>query len=133
MSFNKNRFIKEIVLIIILLSLIGSVGEAQIAGTAAAKRIERSLTGTGLKSKKSVKIKQPRKVVKTQRKQAKSEARLKKDYAKYIKLSQKRAIEIQTPEVQKRMKQSKKETVKNNRERRKAVRAATKKASRKYD
>ena len=51
---------------------------------------------------------------------------LKKNYDKSVKKSQKRTYEIQTPEVQARMKQNKKDYAARDKEKKKKVRASTK-------
>jgi hypothetical protein len=49
-----------------------------------------------------------------------------------VKQSQKRTIDIQTPEVQDRMKQNKKDTAARDKEKKKKVRSGSMKAGKKY-
>ena len=58
---------------------------------------------------------------------------LKKDYDKSIKQSQKRTVDIQTPEVQARMKQNKKDYTRRDRHKKKKIKAASKEAGGKYN
>lgn len=110
-----------------------SVSGSEVTEAGPLKRFEQKLFGKSVKSRKEPKVRESPKVAKAKKAQAKSEAKIKKDYEKYIKSSQKRAIEIQSPEVQDRMKQNRKQTIVNNKERKKAVRAASKKAGKKYN
>ena len=110
-----------------------SVSGSEITSTGPLKRFEQKLFGKSVNSRKEPKVKESPKVAKAKKAQAKSEAKIKKDYEKYIKASQKRTVEIQSPEVQERMKQNRKQTIVNNKERKKAVRAASKKAGKKYN
>jgi len=57
--------------------------------------------------KKEAKVKEPRKVLKAKKKQEANDKKLQRESEKSIKLSKKRTIDIQTPEVQTRMKQDK--------------------------
>lgn len=52
---------------------------------------------------------EPRSVSKAKKKQEANERRLKKEYSEYVKESRKRAVKIQTPEVQERMIQNRKD------------------------
>ena len=72
--------------------------------------LKKDYSGNRLGKKKQVKVKEPRSVTKAKKKQEANERKLKKDYAASIKRSQKRTIEIQTPEVQARMKQNQNDT-----------------------
>lgn len=76
--------------------------------------------------------KEPRAVRKAKKKQSAKEKKMKKDYAKSVKRSQKRTIEIQTPEVQARMKQNQKDSQSRDKNKKKKIKASTKKAGKKY-
>ena len=93
---------------------------------------EKQLFGKTLGKKKEAKVKEPRSVIRAKRKQEANDRKLKKDYEKNVRRSQKRTIEIQAPEVQKRMKQNKKDYTKRDKEKRKKVKASTKRAGKKY-
>ena len=71
-------------------------------------------------------------MLRAKKKQEANDRKLKRDYDKSIRRSQKRTIDIQTPEVQKRMKQNKKDFSARDKEKRKNVRAATRRAGKKY-
>jgi hypothetical protein len=96
------------------------------------KNPEKQLLGKSHSSRKEPKVKEPGKVLKAKRKQEANDRRLEKNYEKSIKKSQKRTIDIQTPEVQARMKQNKKDTAVREKEKRKKVRASTQEAGKKY-
>ena len=66
------------------------------------------------------------------KKQEANDRKLKRDYDKSIRRSQKRTIDIQTPEVQKRMKQNKKDYTSRDKEKRKNLKATTRRAGKKY-
>jgi hypothetical protein len=87
----------------------------------------------GKSHRKEPKVKEPRYVLKAKKKQEANDRRLKKEYDKNVKQSQKRSIDIQTPEVQTRMKQNKKEYTSRDKKHKKKVRASTIGAGRKYD
>ena len=70
-------------------------------------------------NRKEAKVKEPRSVMRAKKKQEANDRKLKKDYEKSIRRSQKRTIDIQTPEVQARMKQNKKDTDTRDKEKRK--------------
>lgn len=122
---------KIFLLLFISILAIGS-SNAQLFHRNAAKSAEKGLFGKSLSKKKQVKVKEPRSVLKAKKKQEANESKIKKDYAKSIKRSQKRTIKIQTPEVQERMKQNKKNLDLRDREKKKNKRTSNKKAGKKY-
>ncbi len=81
---------------------------------------------------RKTKIKKPMSVKKAQRLQAKKEKKLKRDSEKFIKENRKRSLEIQTPEVQKRMKDNIKDANNRYKDKRKNTTSRTKKAKKKY-
>jgi hypothetical protein len=83
-------------------------------------------------SRKEPKVKEPRVVLKAKRKQEANDRKLKRDYEKSVKLSQKRSYNIQTSEVQARMKQNKREISARDKEKKKKVRTSTRSAGKKY-
>jgi hypothetical protein len=105
---------------------------AQIFHKNASRKAEKGLFGKSLGNKKEVKIKEPRTVLKAKKKQEAKEKKLKDNYEKSVKKSQKRTIEIQTPEVQERMKQNQKDSASRDKAKKKKVKTSTKKAGRKY-
>jgi hypothetical protein len=82
--------------------------------------------------KKESKIKEPRSVVQAKKKQAENKRKIDKAKKKYIKWSQKRARDIQTPEVKARMKIDRKDSVARDREKRKNSKADAGKVRKKY-
>jgi hypothetical protein len=123
-----NISLKKFFLFIFLLSLLIGSCNAQIFH----KNPEKQLFSKTLGKKKEPKVKEPRTVLKAKRKQESNDRKLKKDYEKTVRRSQKRTIDIQTPEVQSRMKQNEKDYTKRDKEKREKVKASTKRAGKKY-
>jgi hypothetical protein len=94
---------------------------------------EKQLFGKTHGSRKEAKVKEPRKVVKAKKKQESNDRSLKKAYDKSVKQSQKRTLDIQTPEVKARMKQNKKDFTRRDRDKKKKIKAASKEARGKYN
>ncbi len=85
-----------------------------------------------LPQQKKAKLKRPVSAEKAQKKaEAKDKAR-RKDSSKYIEENRKRSIEIQTPEVQERMKQNVKDANARYKAKKKTSSSRTRKAGRKY-
>ncbi len=102
--------------------------EAQQKPRTKGKNPEKELFGNN----RRIKVVESRGVRKKKKEQQKKEEKLKKDYNKYVKESRKRAFQIQSPEVQARMKQDKKNIATREKEKEKRTNAATRKAARKY-
>ena len=119
---------RRIFLFIFLLSLLIGSCNAQIFH----KNPEKQLFGKTPGIKKEPKVNELRSVLKAKRKQEANDRKLQKEYEKNVKRSQKRTIDIQSPEVQTRMKQNKKDLTKRDKEKKKKVRASTRKAGEKY-
>lgn len=96
------------------------------------KNPEKKLFGKTLGNKKEVKIKEPRKVMKAKKKQEANDQKLKREYSNLVKKSQKRTLDIQTPEVKERMKQNQKDSEAKYKSKKKNSSSSTKKAGRKY-
>ncbi len=126
-----NLSIKHLITLVIFVSLSISVCEAQNYKRSI-RNPERWLFGKSLDNKKEAKIKESRGVVKAKKKQAANEKRLNKEYDDFVKKSQKRAVEIQTPEVQARMKENRREAENRYREKNRNVAKNTRKAGKKY-
>jgi|WetSurMetagenome_2_1015567.scaffolds.fasta_scaffold114033_2 hypothetical protein len=75
---------------------------------------------------------QPRKAKRAQKKQDAKEKKKKQAIKDGSKEAQKRAYDIQSPDVQARMKQNKKDTAARDKEKRKSNRTSTKKGAKKY-
>jgi hypothetical protein len=71
--------------------------------------------------------------MRAKRKQEANDRKLQKAYDKSIKQSQKRTIDIQTPEVQQRMKQNKKDLTLREKQKKKKGSEHTKGANKKYN
>ena len=119
-------------LIVLLFSLSISICNAQLLHKKSSRHIEKGLFGKSGSKKKTIKIKEPRTVNKAKKKQEANQQRLKNDYAKSIKRSQKRTIAIQTPDVQERMKQNQKIFAQRDKTKRKKTKSGSSKARRKY-
>ena len=124
--------IKKFFVFLLVLSTFISVSEAQNLKKNPWGAPERRLSGRSVNHKREVKIKEPPSVIKAKKKQEAKEKRLKKDYAAYVRESQKHAIEIQTPEVQARMKENRKDADYRYKVKKKKVSENTKKAGNKY-
>jgi len=105
---------------------------AQYSHKSSPKNPEKGLFGKTGGNTKKVKTKEPRSVLKAKRKQEKNEKKLKKEYAQSVERSRKRAYDIQSPEVQSRMKQNQKDTALRDKEKKKNVKSGSKKAGKKY-
>ena len=120
-------------LILIFLALfIQATSSAQSSYNSSSKNPEKGLFGKTGRSSGKVKSKKPVSVLKAKKNQEKNEKKLKKAYAKSIEASRKRAYDIQSPEVQTRMKQNQRDTTLKNKEKKKKSREGMKKAGKKY-
>ncbi len=120
------------ILLFVIISLLTSGNlNAQILNRNSSGRAEKTLAGKS-PGRKKVKTKGPKIVLKTKKKQEAKEKKSKKDYAQFVKKSQKRSIDIQTPDVQARMKQNRKDAASRSKIKKKNSRMSTKKAGRKY-
>ncbi|HUX58503.1 MAG TPA: hypothetical protein VMV77_16150 [Bacteroidales bacterium] len=104
---------------------------AQIFHKKGSVRAEKALFRKSSGSKK-IKVKEPRVVLKAKKKQEANDKKLKKEYAQSVKRSRGRSIKIQSPEVQARMKQNRKDSSAQSKIKKKKVRASSKKAGKKY-
>jgi hypothetical protein len=126
-----NLYMKKLLLLIFITTLVLGSANAQLFHRNAARSAEKGLFGKSLSKKKQVKVKEPRSVLKAKKKQEANEKKLKKDYAASVKKSQKRTIDIQTPEVQERMKQNQKNLELRDKAKKKKTRTSNKKAGKK--
>ncbi len=92
---------------------------------------EKDLFGKSLNNKR-VKVREPGRVVRAKKKQAKAQKKKDREYAGYIKRNRARSLEIQTPEVRTRMKQNMKDADANFDNKRKKVEKDSRAAARKY-
>ena len=123
---------KNLLFLFILVLSIG-VCNAQILHKNSSVKAEKGLFGKSSGNSKGVKIKEPGSAGKAGKKQAAKERKLKKDYVKSVKRSQKRSYHIQTPEVQTRMKQNQKDTAYRDKTKKRKVKTSNKNAGKKYN
>ena len=96
-------------------------------------RYEKSLYGKPKKVKtKEKKVKESRKVTQAKNAQKEKKDKLDKDYYSYVDESKKRAYQIQSPEVQTRMKQNQKDITDREKARKKKRSDSTKSGAKKY-
>lgn len=119
----------KFLMFIFILSLVAASSSAQIFH----RDPEKKLFGKTHMNRKEAKVKEPRTVLRAKRKQEANDKRLQKQYDKSVKKSQKRTIDIQTPEVQARMKQNKKEITARDKKTKKKVRTGSRGAEKKYN
>jgi hypothetical protein len=124
-----NLSMRKFILFLFVLFFAGASANAQIFH----KDPEKQLFGKPHGSRKEAKVKEPRKVLKAKKKQEANDRRLEKAYNKSVKQSQKRTVDIQTPEVKARMKQNKKDYTRRDKVKKKKIRAASKEAAGKYN
>ncbi len=121
--------VKKILTIIMVFSLAIACCNAQTKSRR--RNPEKALFGKAINTRQK-KVREPRAVVRAKRKQERNEAKLKKEYNKFVEDSRKRAFSIQSAEVKERMKQDRKAIRARDKEKRKKEKAASKKAGRKY-
>jgi hypothetical protein len=94
---------------------------------------EKKLFGKSSGKSKETKVKEPKKVLQAKKKQEANKKKLKSDYNKSVKNSQKRTYDIQTPEVQERMKNNQKKSEERDKVKKKKAKSTTKSAGKKYN
>jgi hypothetical protein len=123
--------IKKIIpYLIIVLVLIPSVSDAQ-RYKKSIRNPERELFGKSLNNK-TVKYKEAPSIVKAKKKQAAIKKKQDKEYAAYVKSQRKHNLKIQSPEVQARMEDNRKESDLNYKEKKKMDKESARKAGKKY-
>ena len=118
-------------LILIIALLTAGSGNAQISNKKSPGSTSKGLFGLSFR-KNGSKVKNPVSAKKSIKKQEAKDKKLKRDYNKFIKKSQKRTYEIQTPDVKARMKQNQKDNAIRDKTKKKKTRSSTKKAGKKY-
>ena len=93
-------------LAIIVFLNVFAIPEAHSQVIARTKKVERKMAGKKRKAPKEAKVRQPKVVLKAQKKQQKKEDKLKKDYEKSIKKTRSRHYNMQSEDVKMRMKQN---------------------------
>lgn len=124
--------IRRFLIFIFILSLATGSANSQLLRKNVTKSTEK-LSGKSNGNGKGAKVKEPKKVSNSAKQQEAKEKKRKNDYAKSIRKSQKRTIEIQSPAVQARMKQNQKDLVSRDKVKKKKVRSGSKKAGKKYN
>lgn len=123
---------KKFVLIVLIMSMVQVMCNSQGIGKSAPSKPDKGFFGKIPGNNRKDKIKRPGSVRKAQKKQEANKKKLKKEYEKSILKSKERTFEIQTPDVQERMKQNKKDTAEHNKAKKRHVRKSSRKAGKKY-
>jgi hypothetical protein len=123
---------KKLFFVLFILCLSAGYSSGQVFNKRSSGNADKQLFSKSSSRKKDEKIKEPRSVVKAKKEQEAKKKKIDKEKKKYIKWSQKRAQDIQTPEVQARMKKDRKDSTIRNKEKRKKIRSGAGKARKKY-
>ena len=121
---------KKLIFFLLIFSFAVSVCEAQ-RYKRSIRNPERELFGKSLNTKR-VKYRESPSIVRAKRKQAANQKRLDKEYDAYVRKERKHAVKIQSPEVQTRMLENRKEADLKYKEKSKKLNKSSKKAGRKY-
>ena len=124
--------VRQLVVIMLVFTVGISVCEAQTSADRAPKPARKGIFGLFSGKKSTGKPKAPKNASQVKKEQEKKKKKSDEDYAKAVKESQKRTIKIQTPDVQDRMKQDKKDTAARDKARKKKTSSANRKSGRKY-
>jgi hypothetical protein len=125
--------IRQLVVFLLVIFTFGiSVCDAQPQGTGPVGRTRHSLFGISLGKKRDTGVKAPKSANQVKKEQEKKKKKEEADYVKSMKASQKRAVKIQSPEVQARMKQNQKDTKTREKTKKAKNSASTKEAAKKY-
>jgi len=129
----KRLFSQHIILVLIFIfSSIATVNGTQ-AESIKGRNPEKSLFGKKKKIKtKSRKPKESKKVTQAKKKAEKKQLKIKQDYFDYVDKSKKRAYQIQSPEVQARMRQNQKDITSREKDKKKNKSSATRRGASKY-
>ncbi len=125
-----NLAIRKLFFTLIVIILAVSSGQAQ-GSRGSARNNEKGLFGKTLNTKQK-KVREPRSVVRAKKKQEANENKLNKEYNDYVKESRKRAVKIQSPEVQERMAQNRKDADQRYKVKRKKAAESGRKTGKKY-
>ncbi|MDX9725059.1 MAG: hypothetical protein RBT38_01640 [Bacteroidales bacterium] len=125
------RFTRDPKFILLLLVLVSASTVCEAQSGRPSGNPEKQLFGRSLK-KKQVKYREAPSIVRARKKQEAKQKKLDKEYDEYVKAQRKRAVEIQSPEVQVRMKQNRKDADQNYREKRKKEKENSKRSRKKY-
>ena len=125
------RFTLNTKIIILLLVLFSASAICEAQSGRPSRKPDKQLFGRSLK-KKQVKYREAPSIVRARKKQEARQEMLKKEYDQYVKEQRKRAYDIQSPEVQERTKQNRKETDQSYKEKRKKQKEKSKEKRGKY-
>jgi len=124
--------IRKLLFTALILSIFVSVSEAQSFKRHPVRHPGRSLTRKTPGRSKEVKIREPRAVEKAKKKQLNKVKQQDRDYANYVKGNRKHFLEIQTPDVQARIIQNRKDAEASYKAKKKTNASGMKKAGKKY-
>jgi hypothetical protein len=125
-------YLKNILAILLLAWIAIGPCQAQYPGGSHSKNPEKALFGKTLGNHKNSTVKESKAVRKAKKKQKKNQKKIKKEYAKSVEQSRQRTYDIQSPEVQARMKEDKKNIAARDKEKKEHIRLNTRKAGKKY-
>ncbi len=124
--------LKRLLAVLIFFSVSLSVCEAVPFDSSPVMRNHKSAAHKGPLKKKSAKIKEPKAVSKSKKKQEAKNGKIEKDYTNLVKANKKHSIQIQNPTVRARMKQNIKDSNANIRAKQKNNISRNRKTGRKY-
>jgi hypothetical protein len=125
--------VKRILVFALVFSLGIIFNEARSSGNGFSGDPEKGFYGESQKQRDKSKIKKPRSATRAKKAQEAKDKKLKQDYVKSVKASQKRSYKIQTPDVQARMKQNMKDISAKNKAKKKMESKSNRNAGRKYN
>jgi hypothetical protein len=128
-----NLSVKRIFLFLFLLSLTFCSCKTLFFHRNASIVAEKELLSSSHRRKKEVKVKEPRYVKRAKKKQEAIDKKEKIEYEKSVHRTKERTFDIQTAEVQARMKKDRRETSAREREKKRKVKSNSKKAAGKYN
>ncbi|MGE5419467.1 MAG: hypothetical protein ACM3UT_04735 [Chloroflexota bacterium] len=121
----KKLHIAKTTIFIILISFL-SVSCSSYAARSASRKASKQMAGSGRAFRDSRKIRMAKK------QQEKRQARIKKDYYKFVSDSRKRTYEIQSPDVKERMKRNEANITAREKAKDKRIKSDSKNRARKY-
>jgi hypothetical protein len=124
---------KKFFLVVFTISLVVNSYNSPAYSTVGSENSVSSLTVNNSGKKKTVQVKKNISARRVLKRQSAKDRKKDRDYKKFIKRSQKRTIEIQTPEVQARMKKDKKDSAARDKAKKKKTRTSSRKAGKKYN
>jgi hypothetical protein len=127
----RGLFVRQL-MVFILVSIVGIAACGAQTPDRAPKPEKKGLFGLFSGKKSSGKVQSPKSVSATKKEQEKKKKKENEDWARSVKESQKRSVNIQTPDVQERMKKNEKEIKEREKTKKKKTASQTKKAGRKY-